>query len=447
MPSHFPNFLIMPKQRQLSIGPIERASGVVSLPGSKSISNRALLLAALAEGTTRLRHLLDCDDTRVMMDSLHQLGVRWHREQSDVIVEGCGGSFRNRSADLFVENSGTTMRFLAATLALQGGAFRLSGAPRMHERPIKDLIDSLRSVGADIRYEAKEGYPPLAIAPAVISLENGIEIDGGTSSQYLTALLIALASVSSTMEHVDVRVSGELISKPYVRMTLDLLSKFSVAVKPIDQSLFRVPTNRKLRTPGILHIEGDASSASYFLAAGAIGCGPVRVEGVGRASTQGDIAFADALTKMGASINVGDHWIEASRSPREKLRGISIDCNHMPDAAMTLAMVALFAEGETCLKNIGSWRVKETDRLSAMATDLRKLGADADEGDDYLRIRPPRVWCSPKDGVDTYDDHRMAMCFSLAAFGPSSIVINDPDCVSKTFPAYFDVFPQISQTT
>lgn len=430
----------------LSLAPIRRAIGTVTIPGSKSISNRALLLASLAEGTTRLQRFLECDDTDLMLEALQRLGVRWRREKDDLVVEGCSGSFPVKDADLYVGNSGTTMRFLTAALALQSGSYRLSGLPRMHERPIQALVDSLRSLGAVIEYEQKSGYPPITIESAAVSFEGGVDIDASTSSQYLTALLLTLAGASNKSAYVEVRVGEQLISRPYIDITLDLLASFSVPIERLDASTFRIPPHSTLRSPGVFPVEGDASSASYFLAAGAIGHGPVRVDGVGCTSKQGDVHFAKALEAMGASIVMGDRWIQVNRSPDCAMQGISVDCNTMPDAAITLAIVALFADGETTLSNIASWRVKETDRLAAMATELRKLGAKIQEGPDFLKIRAPEVWRAPEDGIETYEDHRIAMCFSLAAFGPSAVVINDPGCVSKTFPTYFDLFRQVCGT-
>lgn len=435
----------MSTSERLAIEPTQSASGTVTIPGSKSVSNRALLLAALCQGTTRIRNLLVCDDTDLMLGALAQLGIRWRREGNDYVIEGCCGSFPTKKADLKVGNSGTAMRFLTAALSLQEGTYHLSGAPRMHERPIGALVDSLNSIGADIRYEAKAGYPPLTIEGSDVFVDgDGIELDASTSSQYLTALLIALTQADSVSEHIDVRVRNGLISRPYIDITIQLLKLFGVPVQIVDDVTFRVPAHLRLRSPTILTIEGDASSASYFLAAGAIGCGPLRVEGVGSSSSQGDIRFAQALKDMGASIEMTDQWIQVGRIPEAPLRGISVDCNDMPDAAMTLAVVALFATGETTLSNIASWRVKETDRLAAMAAELRKLGAKVHEGEDFLKVQAPDAWLSPGDGIDTYEDHRIAMCFSLAAFGPNPIVINDPGCVSKTFPAYFDLLKQVT---
>ncbi|WP_342050638.1 MULTISPECIES: 3-phosphoshikimate 1-carboxyvinyltransferase [unclassified Cupriavidus] len=434
----------------LTLGPLTRAAGTVRLPGSKSISNRVLLLAALATGETRVRDLLDSDDTRVMLDALRVLGVTWRREGGDCIVTGVGGDFPNKSADLFMGNAGTAIRPLTAALALQGGEYRLSGVPRMHERPIGDLVDGLRQIGASVDYLGTEGYPPLAIGQASLRIDAPIRVRGDVSSQFLTALLMTLPMASAPAGRIEIEVVGELISKPYIEITLNLLARFGIDVERQGWERFVLPAGARYRSPGEIYVEGDASTASYFLAAGAIGGGPLRVEGVGISSIQGDVRFADALNRMGANVMAGDNWIEVRGTERDdgRLNGIELDCNHIPDAAMTLAVAALFAEGTTTLTNIASWRVKETDRITAMATELRKLGAEVEEGADYLRVTPPASaadWRTPADGIGTYDDHRMAMCFSLAAFGPLPVRINDPGCVAKTFPEYFSVFADVAR--
>ena len=430
----------------LTLGPLTRANGTVRLPGSKSISNRVLLLAALATGETRVRDLLDSDDTRVMLQALRTLGVAWRQEGDDYIVTGAGGNFPNKSAELFMGNAGTAIRPLTAALALQGGSYKLSGVPRMHERPIGDLVDGLRQVGAVIDYLDNEGFPPLHIQPAGIRIDAPIRVRGDVSSQFLTALLMSLPMAQSDSGRIEIEVVGELISKPYIEITLNLLARFGIQVERQGWERFVLPAGAAYRSPGEIFVEGDASSASYFLAAGAIGGGPVRVEGVGMASIQGDVRFAEALNRMGANVMAGDNWIEVRGTERDDgcLHGIELDCNHIPDAAMTLAVAALFAEGTTTLTNIASWRVKETDRIAAMATELRKLGAVVEEGADYLRVTPPQPWQTPAEGIGTYDDHRMAMCFSLAAFGPLPVRINDPGCVAKTFPDYFSVFAGVT---
>jgi len=433
----------------IQIGPFKRAQGSIILPGSKSISNRALLLAALSTGTTTLKNLLDADDTQVMRNALRQLGLSVTDQANHVcVVEGCGGLFPVRKADLFMGNAGTAIRPLTAALAMQGGDYRLSGVARMHERPIRDLVDGLRQVGAKIDYELQAGYPPIQILAADIQIKDVVKVRGDVSSQFLTALLMALPLVA--VQPVRIEVVGELISRPYIDITLKLMARFGVNVACPDAQSFVIPAKTSdavYKSPGELSVEGDASSASYFLALGAIGSGPVRVLGVGKDSIQGDVAFADALALMGANITAGDDWIEVAgvKNTNGKLNGITMDCTEIPDAAMTLAVAALFAEGPTRLNHIASWRVKETDRIAAMATELRKLGATIEEGADYIVVQAPsqKDWNSPSEGIDTYDDHRMAMCFSLAAFGPNALQINDPDCVAKTFPTYFAEFKKI----
>ena len=434
----------------IKIGPFKRAQGSIVLPGSKSISNRALLLAALSSGTSTLKNLLDADDTQVMRNALRQLGLTVSDQENQVcIVEGCGGKFPVQDADLFMGNAGTAMRPLTAALAMQGGNYRLSGVPRMHERPIRDLVDGLRQVGATIDYELQEGYPPIKIIAADIEIKDVVKVRGDVSSQFLTALLMALPLVAK--EPVKIEVIGELISRPYIDITLKLMARFGVKVACPDAQSFVIPAKTSdavYQSPGVLSVEGDASSASYFLALGAIGGGPVRVLGVGSESIQGDVAFADALALMGANISSGEDWIEVAgvKNTNGKLNGITIDCTEIPDAAMTLAVAALFAEGPTRLNNIASWRVKETDRIAAMAKELKKVGAIVEEGADYIVVQAPPAladWKSPTEGIDTYDDHRMAMCFSLATFGPRVLQINDPNCVAKTFPTYFAEFAKI----
>ena len=434
----------------IEIGPFKRAQGSIVLPGSKSISNRALLLAALSSGTTTLNNLLDADDTQVMRNALRQLGLSVTDKADKVcVVEGCGGKFPVRDADLFMGNAGTAIRPLTAALAMQGGHYRLSGVARMHERPIRDLVDGLRQVGAKIEYELQEGYPPIKILAADIQIKDVVKVRGDVSSQFLTALLMALPLVAN--EPVRIEVIGELISRPYIDITLKLMARFGVKVSCPDAQSFVIPVKTSdavYQSPGQLSVEGDASSASYFLALGAIGGGPIRVLGVGKESIQGDVAFADALALMGANIAAGEDWLEVSgvKNANGKLQGITLDCTEIPDAAMTLAIAALFAEGPTRLNNIASWRVKETDRIAAMAKELRKVGAIVEEGADYIVVNAPKApadWKSPSEGIDTYDDHRMAMCFSLAAFGPNALKINDPNCVAKTFPSYFAEFAKV----
>ena len=431
----------------LDLAPIAAVAGVVALPGSKSISNRTLLLAALASGTTRVRELLDADDVDRMLEALTALGVRIERTgvPREVVVHGTGGAFAAKSAQLFLGNAGTAFRPLTAALALAGGAYELSGVPRMHERPIGDLVDALRMLGADIRYLGNEGYPPLAIGPGHAgrgAMRDRVAVRGNVSSQFLSALLMALPLVTARSGRaVTVDVIGDLISRPYVAITTNLMARFEVAVGEEGPNAFRVSAGAAYASPGTIEVEGDASTASYFLAAGAIAGGPVRVTGVGRHSIQGDVAFADVLARMGARIDYGAGWIEARSG--SGLLGTTIDCLAIPDAAMTLAVVALFARGPTTLTGIASWRVKETDRIAAMAAELAKLGAAVEAGASHLRIVPP-ARLAPAT-IDTYDDHRMAMCFSLAALGGASVRINDPGCVRKTFPDYFATFARIAR--
>jgi len=417
------------------------AAGIISLPGSKSISNRVLLLAALANGKTEVHNLLESDDTGYMLDALGKLGVITKHEQGSALynVTGCDGHFPVSDADLFLGNAGTAIRPLTAVLALAAGNYRLSGIPRMHERPIGDLVDALIPLGADIHYQGIDGYPPLEIRPGNVNVSAPVRIRGDVSSQFLTALLIALPL---TGKRVVIEVDGDLVSRPYVEITLNLMQRFGVQVQQQGWKQFCLPAHSRYRSPGVLTVEGDASGASYFLAAGAIGGGPVRVEGVGKDSIQGDVKFADALAALGARVEVGDQWIEARSPVHGRLDAFDLDLNHIPDAAMTLAVVALFCDGRSRLRNIANWRVKETDRLAAMTTELRKLGAIVEEGEDFLAITPPKTLVTGV-AIDTYDDHRMAMSFALAAFAGSPVRINDPDCVAKTFPDFFDQFTQV----
>lgn len=431
----------------IQIGPYQGAKGQITLPGSKSISNRVLLLSALASGVTTLKQLLDADDTQVMRNALRQLGVHVEDRGLDCLVSGCGGLFPNKDADLFMGNAGTAIRPLTAALVMQEGNYRLSGVPRMHERPIRDLVDGLQQIGAQIEYEQEAGYPPLLIRKSKVSLPKVIRVRGDVSSQFLTALLMALPLVAR--DSIRIEVIGELISRPYIDITTKLIACFGVEVSNPDVSTFVIPPTQVgsvYTSPDTLYVEGDASSASYFLAAGVLGQGPVRVLGVGNNSIQGDVAFVDAIEKMGAVVERGDDYLQTSGMRDGRLHGITIDCTAIPDAAMTLAVMALFATGKTRLEKIASWRVKETDRILAMASELRKLGAHVIEGLDFIEVHPliESDWQSPSEGIDTYDDHRMAMCFSLAAFGPKSIQINDPACVAKTFPHYFSELASIT---
>jgi 3-phosphoshikimate 1-carboxyvinyltransferase len=416
----------------LELKPARRAAGSVRLPGSKSISNRVLLLAALAEGETEITGLLDADDTRVMREALAKLGVQFH----DNSVKGVGGPFPVKKAELFLGNAGTAFRPLTAALAFSGGEYRLSGVPRMHERPIGDLVDALRGIGARIDYAGKQGFPPLIVHDEKPAMDKPVKVRGDVSSQFLTALLMAAPLLG---KEVVIEVEGELISKPYVEITLNVMRRFGLNVERHGWKRFRIPAG-KYASPGSIFVEGDASSASYFLAAGAIGGGPVRVEGVGRGSIQGDVRFTDVLERMGASVTMGEDFIEVKGG--KALRAIDMDMNHIPDAAMTAAVMALLADGPTTIRNIASWRVKETDRIAAMATELRKLGASVEVGSDFLKVIPGKL--RPGVAIDTYDDHRMAMSFSLVALGGVPVRINDPGCVAKTFPDYFAEFLRIA---
>lgn len=430
----------------LDLQPALQASGTVRLPGSKSISNRILLLAALADGATRIHDLLASDDTHVMLMALQKLGVQWEQvgETQEFLVQGVNGVLPVHQADLFMGNAGTAIRPLTAALAVIGGDYTLHGVSRMHERPIGDLVDALNAIGARIEYTGEPGYPPLHIRRGSIQARS-LQVRGNVSSQFLTALLMA-APLMAKNDPVAINVVGDLISKPYIEITLNLMRRFGVRVERDGWQSFTIPAGQRYVSPGSIHVEGDASSASYFLAAGVIAGGPVRVEGVGKGSIQGDVRFVEALEQMGAAVTLGDNWIEAKSTGA--LKAIDADFNHIPDAAMTIAVAALYADGPSTLRNIGSWRVKETDRIAAMATELRKLGAEVEEGTDYLRVIPPAQIRAA--AIDTYDDHRMAMCFSLASLDGvqrkgNQIRINDPKCVAKTFPDYFDAFAEITR--
>ncbi len=444
----------------LDLPPLTGASGTVRLPGSKSISNRVLLLAGLASGTTAVHDLLDSDDTRVMLDALATLGcgLQWQGEGRHRVLHltGLGGRLAVAEAVLFLGNAGTAMRPLAAALAVlaatQGGRYTLRGVPRMHERPIGDLVDALRPLGCTVEDLGTPGYPPLLLsgtAGGQLATDRPIRVRGDVSSQFLTALLLALPLVSAPRD-ISIEVEGELISQPYISITLNLLQRFGIAVRQEGWQRFTIPQGSAYRSPGAVHVEGDASSASYFVALGAIaahGGAPVRIEGVGSDSIQGDIRFVDAAVAMGAQVKSGPGWLEVHRG-RWPLAAIDLDCKHIPDAAMTLAVMALYAEGTTRLSGIASWRVKETDRIAAMATELRQVGATVIEGPDFIEVTPPAAGAWRPATIHTYDDHRMAMCLSLAAFNPLAptgladagcpMRILEPRCVGKTFPDYFE---------
>lgn len=427
----------------LDLAPVKHARGDVELPGSKSISNRVLLLAALALGSTRIDGLLASDDTAVMLNALQQLGVQVTRHTADSVTVQGVSRFAVDKADLFMGNAGTAIRPLTAVLALMGGHYGLSGVPRMHERPIGDLVDGLRDWGANITYAGQEGYPPLKIAPPG-ALRDRVRVQGSVSSQFLTSVLMAAPlAVARSGRPLVIELLGELISKPYIDITLNLMARFGVQVERVGWQQFIVPVQAAYQSPGQIFVEGDASSASYFLAMGALGLGPLRVLGVGQDSIQGDVAFADTVQAMGAHVKRDAASLEVSGidlAKGQRLKAFDTDFNLIPDAAMTAAMLALFANGPCTLRNIGSWRVKETDRIFAMQTELQKLGAQVQSGPDWLRVSPIEAGQWRNASIDTYDDHRMAMCFSLAAFGQARVRIMDPGCVSKTFPTYFDVF-------
>ena len=419
---------------QLTLDPIAKVSGEINVPGSKSLSNRALLLAALAEGETELTNLLDSEDIEHMLNALTKLGVsyRLSEDKTQCVVQGNGGAFNvAEPLELFLGNAGTAMRPLCAALAASNVDTVLTGEPRMEERPIGDLVDALREADAEVTYLKNEGFPPLQIKGKTL---NGGEmsVDGSVSSQFLTALLMAAPLFSGD---VTIRIKGELVSKPYIDITLDTMAKFGVTVENDNYQTFTISGDAKYIAPGKFMVEGDASSASYFLAAGAIKGGTVRVTGIGQNSIQGDIRFADVLEAMGATVVWNDEYVEITGAP---LKGVNMDMNHIPDAAMTIATTALFAEGPTTMTNIYNWRVKETDRLAAMATELQKLGAKVEEGHDYIKVWPTDSLKHAE--IDTYNDHRIAMCFSLVALSDTPVTINDPGCTRKTFPDYFTRF-------
>ncbi len=429
----------------LDIPPLTGAHGTVHLPGSKSISNRVLLLAALSRGKTVVHDLLASDDTAVMLAALKQMGCSVEQAGQTAVIGGLGGKLVNAQGKLFMGNAGTAMRPLTAALALLGGNYELSGVPRMHERPIGDLVDALRQLGCSIDYLGKDGFPPLHLKPGKLALNKPIAVRGDVSSQFLTALLMALPLVAE--QDIRLEVTGELISKPYIEITLNLLARFGIQVRREGWQSFTIPAGSRYHSPGEIHVEGDASSASYFVALGAIATGAghsIDIRGIGSASIQGDIRFVEAAQLMGAKVESSPNSLKVSRGAWP-LKAIELDCNHIPDAAMTLAVMALYADGTTTLRNIASWRVKETDRIAAMACELRKLGAFVEEGADFIRVTPPVQWRSA--AIHTYDDHRVAMCFSLAAFNPAGLPVRilDPKCVAKTFPDYFEALFALTQ--
>ena len=422
----------------LTLQPIKKFSGTINLPGSKSVSNRALLLSALSQGKTRLTNLLDSDDVRYMLEALKALNIKYHLSDDLTIcdIEGVGGKLHSaHPLELFLGNAGTAMRPLAAALCLADNNIVLTGEPRMKERPIGHLVDALRQGGAKIDYLENEGYPPLHIHGGFTG--GKIAVNGSVSSQFLTALLMAAPLASNDTE---ITIIGDLVSKPYIDITIKMMAIFGVSVINNQYQTFVIKANQTYQSPGSYLVEGDASSASYFLAAAAIKGGTVRVTGVGKKSLQGDTQFAHVLEKMGAKITWADDYIECSRG---ELNGVDMDMNHIPDAAMTIATTALFADGTTTIRNIYNWRVKETDRLSAMANELRKVGATVEEGEDYISITPPAKLNHAE--IKTYNDHRMAMCFSLVALSDTPVTILDPKCTMKTFPDYFEQFKRLSE--
>jgi 3-phosphoshikimate 1-carboxyvinyltransferase len=422
---------------RLHLSPINKVNGTVNVPGSKSLSNRALLLAALASGETHLTNLLDSEDIHHMLNALTKLNVNYRLSEckTQCWVTGNAGVFNvDKPVTLFLGNAGTAMRPLCAALACSHGEFELTGEPRMEERPIGALVDSLRQAGADINYLKNEDYPPLSIKGHALQGGN-ITVDGSVSSQFLTALLM---SAPLFEQNTTIVISGDLVSKPYIDITLHTMAQFGIDVENQNYQQFVIKGQQQYQTPGHFMVEGDASSASYFLAAGAIKGGTVRVTGIGRNSIQGDIRFAEVLEQMGAKVNWQDDFIEVTGAP---LKAVNLDMNHIPDAAMTIATTALFATGTTSIRNIYNWRVKETDRLAAMSCELRKVGAIVEEGEDFITITPPNQLNHAE--IDTYNDHRVAMCFSLVALSDTAVTINDPGCTAKTFPDYFDRFATI----
>ncbi|MDC9597431.1 3-phosphoshikimate 1-carboxyvinyltransferase [Xenorhabdus anantnagensis] len=428
--------------QSLTLQPISRINGTINLPGSKSVSNRALLLAAFAKGTTRLTNLLDSDDIRHMLNALTALGISYRLSADRTICEvnGIGGHITGKSGiELFLGNAGTAMRPLAAALCLGDSSMSLvlTGEPRMKERPIGHLVDALRQGGAEIDYLEQENYPPLRIKGGFSG--GKVTVDGSVSSQFLTALLMAAPLAANDTE---IHIQGDLVSKPYIDITLALMKSFGVTIDNEQYQVFHIKGQQQYLSPGQYLVEGDASSASYFLAAAAIKGGTVRVTGIGRNSLQGDTKFANVLEQMGATVRWGDDFVECERGT---LTGVDMDMNEIPDAAMTIATTALFAQGETVIRNIYNWRVKETDRLNAMATELRKIGAEVEEGHDYIRVYPPEKLNHAE--IETYNDHRIAMCFSLVALSDTPVTILDPGCTAKTFPDYFNQLEMLSQYT
>lgn len=425
----------------LTLQPIQQMHGEVTLPGSKSLSNRALLLAALAEGETHLTNLLKSDDTERMVVALRQLGVRITLDDSwqNCTVIGGHGLFAPTDEKLRFNlgNAGTAIRPLSAILSLVPGTFEIDGDEYMRERPIGQLVDALKQLGADITYLQHEGYPPFEMKGGAVKAGK-VDIPGNISSQYLTSLLMSLPLIEGNS---TIHVIGDQVSKPYLDITLGIVEQFGVTASHENHQHFTIPGGQQYRSPGSFLIEGDASSASYFFGAAAIAGGPIRVHGIGESSVQGDIQFLDTIEQMGATVQRSANWVEVTGG---ELKGIDVDLNHIPDAAMTIAAIALFADGPTHIRNIYNWRVKETDRMHAMAEGLTSLGAAVKTTEDAIYIEPPET-IKPAS-IDTYGDHRIAMSFSLAALGTADVTIQDPDCTRKTFPDYFDVFQALSSS-
>ena len=428
----------------ITLKKLRQCHGNVTLPGSKSIANRALLMAALcgAGQSTVLTNVLRSDDTQRMLEALGDLGVTVAIAEHDpthITVSGCEGKWPQHPEALDLGNAGTAMRPLLAVLSatLHGNRCILTGDARMQERPIAALIESLRAGGAHIDCLQQEGYPPLEISGGLTS--GMIEIDGTESSQYISALLMALPLLETDSV---LKLTGTVVSWPYIELTLSMLERFGIVVHQICRQEFMIPGQQVYQSPGVYWVEGDASAASYWLAAGTLGGGPLTVHGVGRHSIQGDVKFADYLAQMGAQVTIEEHSITVKKGV---LRALDADLNAIPDAAMTFATLALFAQGTTHIRNIANWRIKETDRLQAMAAELRKVGAHVVETEDAISITPP---AHLQHGIiDTYNDHRMAMSFAMLGFSEVGVTILDPNCCRKTYPNFFTEFCQITQSS
>jgi 3-phosphoshikimate 1-carboxyvinyltransferase len=421
--------------------PVAGARATVTVPGSKSLTNRALIVAALAAGETRLEGVLDSDDTRVMVQSLQALGVGVEHDPDlgQMTVRGCGGRIPASEASLLVGNSGTSLRFLTALVCLGRGTYRLDGVPRMRERPVADLLVALNRLGADASSDAGTGCPPLTVRAD--GLDGGYTlVKGDVSSQFLSGLLMALpyAKTATTVE-----VDGTLVSKPYIDMTLAVMRDFGLSPANHGYQSFNIEPARYRRQPRY-RIEPDASAASYFFAAAAMTGARIAVEGLGTASVQGDLAFVDVLAHMGCQVEKSAGRIVVQGPPDGQLRGVDVDMNPISDTVMTLAAVALFAQGMTRIRNVGHVRHKETDRLAAIATELRKFGTFVDEKPDGLILFPPDRIATPVQ-VATYDDHRMAMALSLIGLRVPGVSILDPGCVAKTYPGYWNDLDALRQ--